>query len=207
MVTTVDGSIALGGASGAIGDHAPGDHALFHALRGRVDAVLAGTGTLAAERYGRLIATGSAVRSAPAAGSRQTPSPSCSRARAGSRAACRCSTTRSPVRTFTGEDADPRHALGVLREEGIEVLLCEGGPRLLGDLVRHDSSTSCSSPSRRSWPAERRRPRCWRATPTIPAPWICGGCWKRVAAYTRAMRSRGRRARPGRTDAGALPDR
>jgi riboflavin biosynthesis pyrimidine reductase len=53
MVATLDGLITVGGRSGPIGG--PGDHALFHALRTVVDAVLIGTGTLRAERYGRLV--------------------------------------------------------------------------------------------------------------------------------------------------------
>jgi riboflavin biosynthesis pyrimidine reductase len=53
MVATLDGLITIGGRSGPIGG--PGDHALFHALRTVVDAVLVGTGTLRAESYGRLV--------------------------------------------------------------------------------------------------------------------------------------------------------
>src|SRR5262249_2299718 len=44
---------SVNGRSGPLGDD--GDRALFHALRSEVDAVLVGTGTLTAERYGRLI--------------------------------------------------------------------------------------------------------------------------------------------------------
>ena len=53
MVATLDGRITIDGRSGPIGGD--GDHAMFHALRTVVDAVLAGTGTLRAERYGRLV--------------------------------------------------------------------------------------------------------------------------------------------------------
>lgn len=53
MVATADGLITIGGRSGPIGG--PGDHALFHGLRTIVDAVMVGTGTLRAERYGRLV--------------------------------------------------------------------------------------------------------------------------------------------------------
>lgn len=55
MVATLDGRVALDGGSTGLGSE--GDRAMFHALRGVVDAVLAGTGTLRAERYGRLVAT------------------------------------------------------------------------------------------------------------------------------------------------------
>jgi riboflavin biosynthesis pyrimidine reductase len=53
MVSTLDGLVTIHGRSGPIAG--PGDHALFHALRTVVDAVLIGTGTLRAERYGRLV--------------------------------------------------------------------------------------------------------------------------------------------------------
>jgi len=52
MVETLDGRISLGGRSGGIGNEA--DRALFHALRTRADAVMAGAGTVRTERYGRL---------------------------------------------------------------------------------------------------------------------------------------------------------
>jgi riboflavin biosynthesis pyrimidine reductase len=53
FVATADGGATFQGRSGGIGDD--GDRALFHALRERVDAVVAGTGTLRAERYGRIL--------------------------------------------------------------------------------------------------------------------------------------------------------
>jgi riboflavin biosynthesis pyrimidine reductase len=53
FVSSIDGRATVHGRSGALGDD--GDKALFRALRAEVDAVLVGTGTLEAERYGRLI--------------------------------------------------------------------------------------------------------------------------------------------------------
>lgn len=53
FVASADGHVASQGRSGALSD--AGDRALFHVLRERVDAVLAGTNTLAMERYGRMI--------------------------------------------------------------------------------------------------------------------------------------------------------
>jgi riboflavin-specific deaminase-like protein len=53
MVASLDGRVTVDGASGALGGE--GDKAVFHALRTVVDAVLAGTGTLRAETYGRLV--------------------------------------------------------------------------------------------------------------------------------------------------------
>src|SRR5271168_3935401 len=53
MISTADGRATLEGRSGAISDRA--DRALFHGLRGAVDAVLVGAGTARAEHYGRIV--------------------------------------------------------------------------------------------------------------------------------------------------------
>lgn len=53
MVSTADGRVTIAGRSGAIGGRA--DKALFLGLRTIVDGVMAGAGTVRAERYGRLV--------------------------------------------------------------------------------------------------------------------------------------------------------
>jgi riboflavin biosynthesis pyrimidine reductase len=53
MISTVDGRASLGGRSGPLSDAA--DRAVFHELRGGVDGVLVGAGTVRSERYGRMI--------------------------------------------------------------------------------------------------------------------------------------------------------
>jgi riboflavin biosynthesis pyrimidine reductase len=53
MIASVDGRIAVNGRSAALGG--PADRALFHALRARADAVMAGAATVRAERYGPII--------------------------------------------------------------------------------------------------------------------------------------------------------
>jgi riboflavin-specific deaminase-like protein len=53
MISSADGRATLGGRSGALGGRA--DKELFHGLRTAVDAVMAGAGTIRAERYRRLI--------------------------------------------------------------------------------------------------------------------------------------------------------
>lgn len=53
MVATLDGRATLGGRSGPISDDA--DRALFHGLRSIVDGVMAGAGTVRAERYGPIV--------------------------------------------------------------------------------------------------------------------------------------------------------
>jgi riboflavin biosynthesis pyrimidine reductase len=55
MVSSLDGRVTRDGGSTQLGGD--GDKAMFHALRGVVDAVLVGTGTLRAESYGRIIAS------------------------------------------------------------------------------------------------------------------------------------------------------
>jgi riboflavin-specific deaminase-like protein len=52
MVVTLDGRAQLDGRAGPIGNEA--DRQLFHHLRTRGDAVLAGAGTVRVERYGRI---------------------------------------------------------------------------------------------------------------------------------------------------------
>ncbi|HEV7175099.1 MAG TPA: dihydrofolate reductase family protein [Solirubrobacteraceae bacterium] len=52
FVATVDGRTSFHGRSGPIGDE--GDRQMFHGLRERVDAVMAGTVTMRTERYGRI---------------------------------------------------------------------------------------------------------------------------------------------------------
>jgi riboflavin biosynthesis pyrimidine reductase len=54
MVSTADGRATVEGRSGPISGRA--DRELFHGLRLPVDAVLAGAGTVRAERYGRIVA-------------------------------------------------------------------------------------------------------------------------------------------------------
>ncbi|MBO0768076.1 MAG: dihydrofolate reductase family protein, partial [Solirubrobacterales bacterium] len=49
FVMSADGNASFDGRSAPLSD--PGDRALFHALRAGSDAIMAGTGTLATERY------------------------------------------------------------------------------------------------------------------------------------------------------------
>jgi riboflavin-specific deaminase-like protein len=53
MVSTADGRATLAGRTKSISSEA--DRALFHELRGQVDAIMAGTATIAIERYGPLV--------------------------------------------------------------------------------------------------------------------------------------------------------
>jgi len=71
FVASVDGRATVGGRSGPLGDD--GDHEVFHGLREQVDAVLAGTGTLRAEHYGRLVRNPERVERRVARGLAPTP--------------------------------------------------------------------------------------------------------------------------------------
>ena len=53
MIASVDGRIAIQGRSGGLGSEL--DRQVFHLMRTQADAVMVGTGTLRAERYGRLV--------------------------------------------------------------------------------------------------------------------------------------------------------
>jgi riboflavin biosynthesis pyrimidine reductase len=53
MISTADGRATLSGRSGLLSGRA--DRELFHGLRGAVDGVLVGAGTVRAERYGRIV--------------------------------------------------------------------------------------------------------------------------------------------------------
>lgn len=138
MATTVDGSVALDGRSAEISAAAPGDRTLFRALRDQADAVLAGTGTLAAEPYHRLIATPER-RDARAARGLHPDALAVVLSRSGElpRESTLFAEAEQPRVEFTGADAEPAVALAALRaEHAVQVLLCEGGPHLLGELVR-----------------------------------------------------------------------
>src|SRR2546423_10219507 len=71
MVATADGKATIDGRSGPIGNQA--DRELFHELRGRVDAVMAGAGTGRAERDGRIVRGPGRRRRRPAPGPRPDP--------------------------------------------------------------------------------------------------------------------------------------
>jgi riboflavin biosynthesis pyrimidine reductase len=155
MVVTVDGHAAIGGRSGPIGGSA--DRALFHALRGRVDAVMAGTRTLEVERYGRLVPDPAARRARAARGLAPDPL-ACAITRSG-RIPTAIPLLQDPdstlvvlshapvdlepagplagaIRVTRLPDPSLEAALGALRaRHGVRSLLCEGGPTLLGALV------------------------------------------------------------------------
>jgi riboflavin biosynthesis pyrimidine reductase len=133
MVASADGRATLDGASAGLSG--PADRALFHALRGQIDAVLAGTGTLRAERYRRLILQPERRDERRARGLAPDPL-AVVLSRSGDLPDIGLLTDpEQPRAVFTGDDADPASALRRVRQEhGVRSLLCEGGPTLLGSL-------------------------------------------------------------------------
>jgi riboflavin biosynthesis pyrimidine reductase len=155
FVSSVDGRASVEGLSGGLGDE--GDKALFAALRGVADAVLVGTGTLAAERYGRLIKNGEVRARRRAEGLEPEPL-ACVLTRSGRLPLDipLFSESEARVVVFSGAPVqlgptaaqvdvvrlapgalDFAHALRHLRaEHGVRALLCEGGPTVLNALLR-----------------------------------------------------------------------
>lgn len=154
FVASIDGRATLGGRSGPLGDD--GDHAMFHGLREQVDAVLVGTGTLRAERYGRVVRTPERVQRRLARGLAPTPL-LCTVTRSGTLPADipLLEDPESLVVVYTGAPVEitaaatlevtqlepaeltPDKVLRRLRSDhGVRSVLCEGGPTLFGALVR-----------------------------------------------------------------------
>lgn len=155
FVASVDGRATFNGRSGALSS--PADRALFHELRERSDAILAGTVTIATERYGRPISDPERRARRVAAGrpaeplavliSRRGEVPfeaplfhepevravvfSPARPSPGEIVA---QVTYEPFQA--GERSALAEAMAVLHDSyGVELLLCEGGPTLFGALV------------------------------------------------------------------------
>jgi riboflavin biosynthesis pyrimidine reductase len=152
MVSSLDGAATRAGRSGGLGGDA--DRAVFHALRTLPDVILVGAGTVRAERYrppsvaaGREVAPRLAIvsgrllldpdlpclRDAPAG---QEPivltgddAPADRRAR--------LEPLAQVVSLGPGPVSAPR-AVAALSDAGARLVLCEGGPTLLGQLAEHD---------------------------------------------------------------------
>ncbi|MEA2198555.1 MAG: hypothetical protein QOJ25_2606 [Solirubrobacteraceae bacterium] len=153
FVASADGRATFEGRSGPLGDD--GDHEVFHGLREQVEAVLAGTGTLRTERYGRLVRTPERVQRRVARD--LTPTPLLVLiTRSGMLPADipLLADPDSSVVVYTGRPVEitaeahvevvhvdpaeltPLTVLRHLRTElGIRSVLCEGGPTLFGALV------------------------------------------------------------------------
>jgi len=134
MVVSVDGRAAVGGASRAL--TVPADRVVFHGLRAQVDAVVAGTGTLRVESYGRLVRDADRRAQRRARGLTADPLAVVLSRSGEIPDVPLLSDPEQPTLVLTGEDAEPVAALRRLRtERGVRALLCEGGPTLLRGLL------------------------------------------------------------------------
>ena len=143
MVATVDGRATVEGRSGPIGGE--GDKEMFHALREVPDAILVGSGTLRAEKYGRLVRSPERRARRAAAGldpdplmivvtgSGNLPWDAPLWAEPEQRVVV-FGPVRMPPSVTAQVDvrpyAEPPAALARLRDEGVRCVLCEGGPTL-----------------------------------------------------------------------------
>ena len=134
MIATADGRATIAGRTGPIANRA--DYELFHALRIRVDAVMVGAETVRVESYGPMEATAvlvtRSVRLPADVGLLKAP---------GNRILV---LTPSRDRELPPSAAEVRYLRAALDDGvrrlrtalGIRSVLCEGGPQLLGDLLR-----------------------------------------------------------------------
>lgn len=157
FVGSADGKATAGGRTAPLGGE--GDRAAFHLLRTQCEALLAGTGTMRIERYGRLIRDeGLAAIRAAEGRSPQPLSVVVSRSGAVPFEIPLFADTDSRIALYAPagievpgcaaeislhELAPERHELaGVLRslrhELGVRSLLCEGGPQLFNALLAED---------------------------------------------------------------------
>lgn len=159
MVGGLDGSAAVGGRVGALSEGA--DAELFRAMRTVADVVLVGAQTVRSERYGPVRLHPDRQASRVADGRPPNPplaivsgslaldwaSPAFTEATA--RTLVITSAAAPPDRVQQaktvadviiagGQRVEPALALAALAERGHRLVLCEGGPTLLGELVADD---------------------------------------------------------------------
>lgn len=154
MIASVDGRATVQGRSSPLGQ--PEDRRLLRGLRAEADAVLAGTATLAAERYANLLDPGQ--RAARSAAGRPAHPVVATVTRSGTvpwdvpvfaeagvpcqvysgrPAAVPAGVVETEVAVMPGPDL--RAVLEHLgRVRGVRAVTCEGGPRLLRALVAQD---------------------------------------------------------------------
>jgi riboflavin biosynthesis pyrimidine reductase len=136
FVASVDGHTTIDAQSRKLSD--PADRQLFYALRERVDAVLIGTNTLAAEHYKRMLPAAERRQRRIAAGRAAEPlAVTVSRSGRVPREVPLFADAPDRVLVFEGDGVPLDAVLHTLRRDhGVETLLCEGGPTLFGALLR-----------------------------------------------------------------------
>ncbi len=151
FAATVDGRATIGGVSGPIGSAA--DTAMLAGLRTRFDAVMIGAGTMRAERYGRLVPSEEKRERRERLGLPHDPLMVIVSGRLDLPWDAPLFTDGGRVLIFTHSEAEPPETATSLRvvrhegdvdleaamwhlrsERGIRALLCEGGPRLHGQM-------------------------------------------------------------------------
>lgn len=149
MIFSADGAAAFAGRAGPLS--CPTDQQLLRILRGFADVVLVGAGTARAENYGPVRLTDA---------QRAAPPPIAVITRTGelparlfsepdqppimvtcARSAARHDPGHDPCPVLVaGEDSvDLTRAVALLRAQGMDRILCEGGPTLLDELVEADA--------------------------------------------------------------------
>lgn len=159
MIASLDGAVTVEGRSGGLAR--PADKAMFTALRSIADVVLAGAGTVRAERYGPARSSDEVRAARRARGQAEAP-----RIAVVSRSldldldAPLFVEPAEPTIVITCADPPERAidrvrevaevivcgersvdlvtAMAELRARGVEVITCEGGPHLNGDLLLAD---------------------------------------------------------------------
>jgi riboflavin-specific deaminase-like protein len=159
MVASVDGAITVGGRSGGLGG--PADQAMFSALRAVADVILVGAGTVRAEGYGPARPSDRTRAARRARGQAEVPRiavvtrsldldlttalftasarPPLVITNAAADADRRAAVAGAAELVVVGEqEVDLAGALAALHSAGAEVVTCEGGPQLNGDLLAAD---------------------------------------------------------------------
>ncbi|WP_162181594.1 dihydrofolate reductase family protein, partial [Glycomyces tenuis] len=159
FVSSADGAATLEGLSGPLSGKA--DKRVFKVLRASCDVLLAGSGTVLAEGYGPLVLDPEREAWRTERGLPRVPvmAVASRSARLDPEAALFTHAPRRPVVVCAADAAvghmaalrevadvvavghgeiDYEAALGVLRERGLRRVLCEGGPRVFGELIAAD---------------------------------------------------------------------
>lgn len=159
FVSSADGAATLEGLSGPLSGEE--DKRVFKVLRARCDVLVAGSGTVNAEGYGRLVLSPDRMAWRKAQGLPEVPVMAVvSRtARLDPKAAIFAEAPRRPILIVPADlpqsrtepfaevadviavgtgAVDYAAAMAALRERGLRQILCEGGPTVFGDLVAAD---------------------------------------------------------------------
>jgi riboflavin biosynthesis pyrimidine reductase len=148
MIFSADGAAAFGGRAGPLS--CPLDQQLLRALRGFADVVLVGAGTARAENYGPVRLAGATGAVPPIAVVTATgnlparmfdtsaPPPILLTSEAAAARNDLHSDRHRQVLTAGAQTIDFAAAIDQLKSEGMQHILCEGGPTLLDSLVEAD---------------------------------------------------------------------